>query len=73
MAEEVKVKKVRWYDKPDWKRKRRDAAIVLKTAVLCVAVAGVIVLVQSVDKSAEKRGQLEGYTKAATTIQSLCK
>lgn len=51
----------------------REVRLVLTTAVLCAVVAGVVLLVQSVDKSAEKRGQLEGYTKAASTIQSLCK
>ena len=58
-----KKKKINW----------REVRLVVTTVALCAAVAGVVILVQSVDKNAEKRGQLEGYTKAASTIQSLCK
>jgi len=60
-------------DKVKKKRDFSKAILIAKVSVFWILVAGVIVLVQSVDKSAEKRGQLEGYTKAATTIQSLCK
>ena len=58
-----KKKKINW----------REVRLVVTTVALCAVVAGVVILVQSVDKNAEKRGQLEGYTKAASTIQSLCK
>lgn len=63
MADKATKKRVNW----------KQVALVAKVSVFWILVAGVIVLVQNVDKSAEKRGQLEGYTKAASTIQSLCK
>lgn len=58
------------------KKKKRDytkAVLIAKVSLFWVVLAGIVVLVQAVDKNAEQRGQLQGYTKAATTIQSLCK
>jgi len=52
---------------------KEKLSVIVRVSLFWLTLAGVVILVQSVDKSAEKRGQLEGYTKAATTIQSLCK